>query len=374
MLRSLRSFILAIIALPALVFVILRFFVWRGGRRIPELDPQTLIRPLPVDVEAIRLDPHQIKLRWTQPAAAVTAFGGPHPDKIDFTAPLGRLAGGSELVVPNRDKQRPYFALKFDQDSNSLLVAERFLPLKKGANARDIGGYRTANGRRVAWGKVFRAGDLSRLTNSDLDYLAQTGLRWICDLRSTQELKERPDRRPAGVDYFHLPVNEGGSPIRDYLPRVLFQRAQLFDLMQEIYLNMVSRRALLFGRWLALLADPANLPVIVHCTAGKDRTGLAIALLLGLLGVPEETILGDYTLTNLEFDRLYRGFELGGNQLKHLGVPLSDLRMMLVAHPDWLAAALSYIKDHYGDIPTYLISEGGLTGEQLDQIRENLLC
>ncbi len=367
MIPWLLIFLLGAILLAGLLPLLVR----RGGRRVAPVDPDTLLRPFPAAVEVTRLDAHRLRLRWPGPAGPAEVFGGLSPDQIDFSRPIGRVVNENELVVPNPGRHRPYFARNFPGDAAPLLTAERQLPLKRAVNVRDIGGYPTEGGRPVAWGRVYRGGDLSRLNGDDLDYLAGLGLRLVCDLRTRREVSERPDRLPDGAGYRHVSINEEDRLFSRYLRTVLFNRAGLEELMGQLYLYMIGRRGAYLGRALAPLADPANLPLLFHCTAGKDRTGLAIALLLDLLGVPREIILADYTLSNLHYERLFHGFVAGNTHLRRLGVPMEELAALLVVNPRWLEEALATVHERFGSVEQYLQEAGGLTAGEIARIREN---
>lgn len=241
-------------------------------------------------------------------------------------------------------------------------------------NARDIGGYQTADGRVVRKGLFFRSGALGGATDEDLDQLAAYGLRQIFDLRSDREVAEKPDRVPKTAEYHHLPI-QAEDPARGKVGKLLFQRSMLSQMMMEGYVTTIEERAERFGQILARLAEPDTLPALVHCTAGKDRAGMTAALLLGLLGVPRETIVADYAQSNRAFDFLYADFKGSSTaaRLKRIGIPFDDLSGLLVADPAWIESMLDYIEARYETIERYLIERAGLTRVQIEKIRENLL-
>ena len=112
--------------------------------------------------------------------------------------------------------------------------------------------------------------------------------------------------------------------------------------------------------------------MMFHCTAGKDRAGIATAILLSLLGVPDETIIADYSLTNIIFDRLYQEF-VETNPVEKLGIPNSDMKIMLAANPEWIKSTLNLLKSEYGGAANYLLEAADVSQDSIDAIRTNLL-
>ncbi|MEV7776746.1 tyrosine-protein phosphatase [Kitasatospora sp. NPDC088351] len=225
---------------------------------------------------------------------------------------------------------------KTTQPSARAAEAARTLGLRGAVNARDLGGYRTADGRRLRHGVALRSDGLNRLTDEDLRLLGVLGLRQVVDLRSLDEVREAgPDRIPGlpvaeiaaaelsatpitverttpdGVTLHHLPVFAAHFDIYVALRDALAdrsperQRALLGDgrataMMTGLYrwfvTDPVARER--FATVLRLLAAPDGPPLLFHCSAGKDRTGWTAAVLLTALGVDRETVFADYLLTN----------------------------------------------------------------------------
>lgn len=257
-------------------------------------------------------------------------------------------------------------------------VTGRVVPLAGAPNFRDLGGYPTGAGQRVRWGRVYRSGALTGLTDADLALLAALDLRLVCDLRSADEIEQNPDRLPDGgaPAYVNLPVvnADGGAARRQRLRALLFDRRLLQTMMLEFYTEtMIDSNASLFRAVFERLADPDNLPAVIHCTAGKDRAGLVSALLLLALGVPEDIVIADYSQSN----RYYAHFEqLTGRSarpLRALGVRPRDLYPLLIADPDYLRVALAHLRARYGSVETYLRQQAGIDGALLDRLRANLL-
>src|SRR3989442_15520992 len=163
----------------------------------------------------------------------------------------------------------------------------RLLPLVGAFNFRDLGGYATADGRRIRWGQVFRSDTLDNLSDDDLEVLRLLGLRTVVDLRTRNEA-ERDGRGPLGsepVHYVHLSVlpEEGGESVAAPDTEAAGIGAR--------YLWYLEAGAAALAAALQLVADSAGHPLVFHCTAGKDRTGVLSALVLGCLGVDRATII-----------------------------------------------------------------------------------
>jgi protein-tyrosine phosphatase len=136
---------------------------------------------------------------------------------------------------------------------------------------------------------------------------------------------------------------------------------------------MIDRNARLFGGIFRRLADDDGLPAVIHCTAGKDRTGIASALLLAALGGPEATIIADYSLTNRDYAHIYELVKAQMAPLTRFGLTADDLHPLMLANPETLRAALRYLHQHYGDVETYLRERAGVDEATLARLRNTLL-
>jgi hypothetical protein len=183
---------------------------------------------------------------------------------------------------------------------------ERLLPLVGACNFRDLGGYPTVDGRQTRWGQLFRSDTLHELTEADLEVLRGVGLVGIIDLRTATEVG-RTGRGPLGgepIVYLHASVlqEEGGESAGAPAPPD--------DDPAERYLWYLEVGRAAFTDALTMVADPNNHPLVFHCAAGKDRTGVLAALILDILGVERSVIVDDYAITatrmELILDRLRR--------------------------------------------------------------------
>jgi protein-tyrosine phosphatase len=176
---------------------------------------------------------------------------------------------------------------------------DRVLPLQGGRNFRDLGGYRTTDGRTVKWGLLYRSGQMHDLTPADYATLQKLGIRTVCDFRDTRERTTEPTLWPAGQkpkilsDDYALDM----SSLRLPGDPATWTHEQVVGAMTATYPKLLDQFRGQYRRMFAeLLAG--DVPLAFHCTAGKDRTGVAAALLLTALGVPRATIVDDYLLSN----------------------------------------------------------------------------
>jgi protein-tyrosine phosphatase len=220
----------------------------------------------------------------------------------------------------------------------------RHLALQGASNFRDLGGYPTTDGRTTRWRHIFRSNHLGQLTAADVEIVRALGVRSAFDFRGREE-------RAAGICALNevavhsLPIEPTVvTALRAELASGSLTAALAIELMRESYRNYVrhnthSFRAL-FGH---LLEDRA--PLVIHCTAGKDRTGFASALILHALGVADDVIAEDYLLTN-------RHYKLGASSASDL--PADVLDAIGSVEASYLAAAFDAVRSEYGDLETYL--------------------
>src|SRR4051794_9880840 len=220
----------------------------------------------------------------------------------------------------------------------------RHLALQGASNFRDLGGYPTADGRTTRWRHIFRSNHLGQLTAADVEIVRALGVRSAFDFRGVEE-------RAAGVcvvseiAVHSLPIEPTVvAALRAELARGRLTAPVALELMRESYRNYVRHNTAsfrnLFGH---LLEDRA--PLVIHCTAGKDRTGFASALILHALGVPDDVIAEDYLLTNQHYKR---------DATAATDLPEDVRNAIGSVEASYLAAAFEAVGAQYGDLETYL--------------------
>jgi protein-tyrosine phosphatase len=257
------------------------------------------------------------------------------------------------------------------QNDRTEHAARRVPPLQGGLNFRDIGGYRAQDGRAVRWGKLYRSGSMGRLTQTDYDTLAGLGIKSVCDLRTQEERAAEPNAWAdvAGVNYWCRNYANSLGELHRVLTSELAKRDDARAAMIAIYRRLPFEQAPAYREVFARLGS-GDFPLVFNCTAGKDRTGTLAALVLGALGVPRDTIVEDYALTNIMLDR--NRFTTAAPQGQSR-ISSEVGAAALEAHPSYIAAAFDSMEEKHGSIEGYLAHELALDASGLAQLREALL-
>ncbi|MEO1439841.1 MAG: tyrosine-protein phosphatase [Chloroflexota bacterium] len=244
---------------------------------------------------------------------------------------------------------------------SKLLPEHRHIPLDGVHNLRDLGGYATTHGMQTRWHRFFRADGLHALTEPAQQTLVDVGLRTVIDLRNQQELDEKPDvfATNEAVKYVHLSLFENVRGAGGGLPHNL----------TEIYLHALDNNQSAFKDVIDVVADSSDSGVLFHCTAGKDRTGLISALLLGVVGVGDEDIVADYALTT---HYLKDFFEQRRAEARRTGEDISAYEPLFLSEPQFMQTVLDHLFENYGGIPGYLTSIG-ISAARIEKIQSVLL-
>jgi protein-tyrosine phosphatase len=259
------------------------------------------------------------------------------------------------------------------------LQRQRVFVLEGGCNFRDIGGYATTDGRTVRWGHVFRGGVLSYFTDKDHQHLLSLGVRTICDLRRTEERHQEPTRWPGDpVEPLYFDDGLAAPSEREFeqaVPTVEGMRQAMIASYRTFPVWMQSRLRGLF----ATLGE-GRTPLVIHCSAGKDRTGVAIAVLLSALGVPREVVVEDYLLTNHAGDfeafvtaRHESQLGVGSKANPLLSLPRNVRAQLFLADAEFIQAAFDRIDQEFGGMDAYLSRTLGVDDATLTRIKDLLL-
>ncbi len=221
-------------------------------------------------------------------------------------------------------------------------------------NFRDLGGYPARDGYTMAWRRLFRSGEFRNMTGNDLDRLTgEIGLTSVIDLRSNLEVERQGIGLLSETDirYHNISFIAGGNREED---ERLFRE---LTNMGEFYLHLVRKSE--FGERivaaLEIIAEPENHPLVFHCAIGKDRTGILAAILLSILGVEDEVIIEDYTLSTPYMEELLGRINSDPEMAKHIK-PLPDYFWKAV--PESMSLFLSTLRREYGSIGDYLKAQG----------------
>jgi protein-tyrosine phosphatase len=256
-----------------------------------------------------------------------------------------------------------------------MSARERLVALEGALNWRDLGGYPTADGHVTRWDRVFRADGLDQLTDADLTVIADLGIKLVIDFRVDREVDEFPSRLPDHPELRRQRLPIGGDEVegRSVLDTIRAGDLKIYTVeeMATGYERLLEEAALNFGEVIIHAADPDNHPMVFHCTAGKDRTGLMAMLLLGALGVSDEDIVLDYELTT--HYRSNKRLAILGPELEKAGVDIEAVRPFLTAQAPVMTATIKALKARYGSIDGYLTHEAELDASTLAELRAVML-
>jgi protein-tyrosine phosphatase len=259
---------------------------------------------------------------------------------------------------------------------------DRHIPLEGQPNFRDLGGYAAGDGRRIKWGVVYRSGELSQLSDNDMGKLGDLGIRSVVDLRSPEEVSARGEGRlPPGARVLPMPI-ASSDMFAKLIPMFLkgdFSKVPP-DLLDKINRILVRQFTEQYAGLLRALSDPANRPLVFHCTQGKDRAGFGAAMVLSALGVPWETVIEDYLLSNhfrkeendkmLEMIRSFASSQDGGDGEE---IAVSRVEGLLYVKEQSLQAAHTEIIERHGSVETFLTDGLGCSADGLARLRNELL-
>ena len=265
-------------------------------------------------------------------------------------------------------------------------MGQRVLALEGAINFRDMGGYKTADGQQLKWQTLYRCGKLDQLSATAVSKVISLGIKSVVDFRFPEEVGKFPTPVAAfpDADFFHWQSRRDPNKAvgQSWLEIIESNTPdQLSDFFAEKYIIYLSSHAEIYARMLEQLATQQT-PLVFHCAAGKDRTGLAAMLILSLLGVERATILEDYLLTQELLGKKIENWALGGavldDQYKELiniadQIPYEKLKPLFAADEKYLNHCWSHIDAEYGDVENYAREKLGVTDPMISDLKKNLL-
>jgi len=327
-------------------------------------------------VSAMRRSEDTVEVRWNENAGDIglSVYRGDSPERIQDEVPLAGARRGNSVILSGLATDSPHFFKLVDSQGAAVMVGER-RPVVEGApNLRDLGGYEAGDGRRVKWGRLFRSSNLGRLTDKGLSQIKRLGIHLVCDFRTEAEIRKLPNRFPDSetVRYVRLPIQHG-----EFEPTSVFDRIKKGDyswisedFMIQGYIDSIERYPEVWGRFFQLLSDTRHLPLLFHCTGGKDRTGAAAALILQAVGVPEETVITDYGLSdsyNADVRRTIYEY------LQPFSVDIAKVEPYFTAPESRLRALLRHVESRYGSAVGYLVRQAGVSERAIASLKGDLL-
>jgi len=259
----------------------------------------------------------------------------------------------------------------------------RYIDLEGTFNFRDIGGYQGANGKKVKMKKLYRADALTFLTADDVLKIKGLGIKTIIDYRGVDERKGAENQRiPETNTLYFDPVADIAALASEEFKGQLdvhdlskLTGALVKDLMvnQNVAFVKDEKCQTAFKQMLETVLDEQNIPLVQHCRGGKDRTGFGVALILLLLGVSREDVMADYMLTNhYKKDKNEQSLKALFEKTQNADV-VEGVRFFKEAQAEFLATALDLIEKDYGDVKNYVMTELGITAQQIDTLQHDYL-
>jgi protein-tyrosine phosphatase len=251
----------------------------------------------------------------------------------------------------------------YAQDSSIVFNPKRAIKLEGTSNFRDLGGYPTTEGKTVAWGKIYRSADISKLTDKDLSTLENLRLETVCDFRGPDELKTSPDKIPTGINYLNLPA--GSEKVQINANYMSMNRDSMMLSFYSRTDHLVAKYKPMFESLLNLSQDKS---FMFHCTAGKDRTGIGAALILSALGVSKEYVIADYAATNTFWKN-----ETMIEMMIKSGMPKENAKALMAADPAYIILFLNTIDKQYGSMSNFLENEIKLDKKKVKALKKAFL-
>ena len=284
-----------------------------------------------------------------------------------LTIPICLLIGCSNNNVENEMKIIHKDNITYQSEDHRKIV------LDGTSNTRELGGYKTEDGRSLKWGVLYRSDKLSELTDADQEYLLQLGIKRVIDFRSSQEKQNEPDQLPSTLKYVEMPIEADGA-IRPKVEAIL--KGDLNEdvgaILVETNKEFISDFSGVYKGFIESLIENQE-PTLFHCTAGKDRAGFAAALVLLAVGVPEKIVIEDYMKTNKYTEETIQDY-INKINLYSLGsVDAEILRPLLGVEERFIRAALDEIKQKYGSVENFIRDELKIRDESIIELKNFLL-
>lgn len=244
--------------------------------------------------------------------------------------------------------------------------SKREIKLQGAINFRDIGGYPTKDGKHVKWGRIYRSAAINNLSADDLDKLQKLSLAYVMDFRGPYEVKAAPDKIPANATRISLPAGSENVGDSNYMKHMV-QSLRSDSFLIHFYSDLTpfhDRYKPMFDELLQVNKDSA---VLFHCSAGKDRTGIAAALILYALGVDKQIIIEDYVATN--YYRRNENARAVKGMMMQFKMDETTANNMMAAKESYIKATFTSIEASYGTIDTYLEKVMGLSKERRELLK-----
>lgn len=259
-------------------------------------------------------------------------------------------------------------ALGATADAQITDSLRRVVKMEGAYNFRDTGGYKTAKGKEVVLGKVFRSDAIDKLTDKDLKTFKDKKIATVVDFRGVEEAKKGQDRLPENTNYLLCPAGSNNLPTAQDMVKFLKDKNFLFDMYGEGGLPYFGERYRpLFVQLLTLKPEEA---LLFHCTGGRDRTGMASALFLKILGVPQEVIENDYVASNYYLAKNPTMKNMYSGLSKMAGMTEAEIKEQMELRPELIRNFFSVINKKYGSVENFFQVEMGIGPREIAVLKQ----
>lgn len=309
-----------------------------------------------------------------------------YTDKAEVDADAKFLLASDKEVIEINDPvigKRTYFIVKMNGYENEIF-AERKLPLKGSCNFRDLGGFITKDNKRVKWNKFYRSDALNILTEEDIKYLEDLGLKGILDYRAKGEAEYEKDLEIKGAMYFNAPAmrtleDDDESMKGNFNMEFLFTNIDKIPQMKDPtafmiqgYESMVFEN-MAFKKMIDMMMEDKDIPFVQHCKSGKDRTGIGSAFILLLLGVEIDKVKADYLASNY-YRKAYN--DKVKEKFKNLITTKESeeiFSFMMEVKEEYFDATFKYILTKYNTLEEYFKGEYGINDSDIEKLKDHYL-
>lgn len=300
---------------------------------------------------------------------AVEIYASSSPDDFNVAFPLATANISDRVVlVPKLGDNRKYFMLSFDK-KEKIYVTNRKINVPGVLNLRDIGGYVNDDGQTIKWGKIYRSGRLSEMTQAGKERLDKLNIKTLIDLCSAEE-KAKSQHEPHFPNVISIPMK---MPLDERMERLLLEgkcmRNDAIIYMQDLFSSYATDYHKELAGLFNVLSKESSYPVLIECGDGNDRTAFVIALIMSALKMPEDQIMDDYLFSNncLDYMRIANfGFELAPEQQEALTALVS-------AQSSYLEYGFEKIKQDYKSIDSYFAKKLNLSSRKREKLQQILL-
>ena len=259
--------------------------------------------------------------------------------------------------------------------SEKLREDYRKLPFTGAHNFRDLGGYKTEDGRTVKWGKIYRSDNLHFLTDEDLKYMKRLNIKSVVDFRSVEERESEPDRLNPDMKQLLLPIKFqpkelDNDSIKNLMKDLTFGDLDSSNLLRDFNIAIVEEFADEYKNFFRHIIENNAEPFVFHCTAGKDRAGFASAMILTILGVPREKVIEDYLLTNTYVEDHVDNKMLEIELKTFFRADTDNLRKINLVEERYIQAAFDTIDSKWGGMDRYISEALNLSEEDILKLQD----